>query len=52
MTRAGGAAACEFTGRWFGEGGIARPNRGIRGGLPLFPGIGGLSNGAGDAMSA
>jgi len=45
--------ACEFmTGRALGEGGIARPSLGVRGDPPAFlpPGMGGLNNGAGDAM--
>lgn len=48
-----GGAAAELTGRAFGEAGIANPNRGTllpEPGLPP-PGMGGLSNGAGDAMS-
>ena len=38
------------TGRWLGEGGMARPSFGGRETLLLEPGIGGLNNGAGDAM--
>lgn len=48
-----GGAAALLTGRAFGEAGIANPNRGTlfpEDDLPA-PGIGGLSNGAGDAMS-
>lgn len=41
-----------LAGRAFGDGGIARPRRGVRGALPpLAPGIGGRSNGAGLDMA-
>ena len=48
-----GGAAAELTGRTFGDAGIASPNRGS---LPPgverpAPGMGGLNNGAGEAMS-
>jgi hypothetical protein len=48
-----GGAAALLTGLWFGDAGMARPNRGTL--LPdcdlPAPGMGGRSNGAGDAMS-
>ena len=48
-----GGAAELFTGLWFGDAGMARPSRGTL--LPdcdlPAPGMGGRSNGAGDAMS-
>ena len=48
-----GGTACELmTGLALGEGGIARPNLGVLDPpAGLVPGIGGLNNGAGDAMS-
>ena len=48
-----GGAAALLTGRWAGDTGIASPNRGTLGPEPALPapGMGGLSNGAGDAMS-
>lgn len=48
-----GGAAAELTGLWFGAAGIAKPKRGTlfpKAVLPA-PGTGGLSNGAGEAMS-
>lgn len=48
-----GGAAALFTGLWFGDAGIASPSRGTL--LPdcdrPAPGMGGRSNGAGEAMS-
>lgn len=48
-----GGAAALFTGLWFGEAGMASPNRGtfVPDGVLPPPGIGGRSNGAGEAMS-
>jgi hypothetical protein len=46
-----GAFSFPFTGLMFGDGGIARPSRGVRAPLLLRPpGTGGRSSGAGDDM--
>lgn len=46
-----GSCGVPLTGLALGDGGMARPNRGVRKPLfPRLPGIGGLSRGAGDDM--
>lgn len=47
-----GGSALLFTGFWLGEGGIARPKRGVLGPplLRLGPGTGSLKRGAGDGV--
>ena len=47
-----GTGRLSETAFWFGEGGIARPRRGVRGPLLLLPGIGGRSRGAGEFRGA
>lgn len=45
-----GGAAALLTGRWLGEAGMARPNRGAPAPCRRAPGMGGRSRGAGEAI--